>query len=237
MGSSSSLGVNLQHLAALVPPPEHLLPLCRAMGRGLVPEEVGVLPQQEPCHGLDAPWGPMLLALHRLGTAGLQCCMGLGCRQGLCALVRGLSHWSRAGREGVPWGQMGMGRETHTARVQGIASPAKGQVAARIGAGLRVTGQRGAGQCRGDPGTGTSLRLLPLHPAKICQTWCTPSPAKAAAVREFLPALTTLPGAGQELSPTFQGVQSCAAPCQPRAGCCGTPGAWGAAGGCWGSGR
>lgn len=78
-----------------------------------------------------------------------------------------------------------------TARVQGMARPAKVQVAVRSGAGLWVAGQRGAEQCwrhRGDPGTGTSLRLLPLHPAQICQTQVH-APAKAAAVREVLPAL------------------------------------------------
>jgi len=117
--------VHLQHLAALVPPPA-LAPATQSIpcpstelrGPGLVLRVVGVL----PWHRLDVRWGPMLLALHPLGTAGLRCRGGLGCREGFSVLGRGLSHWNGQGE-----GAMGTGEdeEGDTVRVQGMARPAK----------------------------------------------------------------------------------------------------------------
>lgn len=140
----------------------------------------------------------MLLALLRLGTTGLRCHVGPRCREGLSALVRGLSVVNRAG---VTWGQTGMGRGTQ----QGYRARAALQ-RCRL---LREVVQGREGQSS----VGGIVETLGLASAFACSPWTLPKSARprcwAAAAREVLPAPMSpcMSPHGQELSPTFRAMR------------------------------
>lgn len=182
---STRAEVHLQHLAALVPPPALAsatqsvpCPSAELWGQGLVLDMVGIVPWQEPWQGLDVCWGPMLLALCRLGTAGLRCRMGPGCWEGFSALVRGRSHWRGVGKERVPWGQTGMRRETQ----QGCRAWPGLQRCRLLREMVQDFGLQGR---EGQSGVGGIVGTLGLAPAFACspctlpksaRPWCTPLP-------------------------------------------------------------